>query len=797
MHPSKTILQVSLIVFVVLGAFLLTRADLALSRAGESHNPSNSTGLQFASTPTPTATSLPPTPAVYLPLAFNQAVELLAAWTDDGQGKKIIAFLPGEPIRYVAKVSNQSSQAKIVRLTWTQTNPCGEDTIFSDEVRLPLGISEQSFTSTVPDCLGIYTATVEIPSSEPTSLSTIFVVNTSSSVVIADQQGFDKCNPPSIANMQTWWDSSPYWSANIYIGGISLACDPYRLDPFWLHTVAEQGWTFIPTWVGPQAPCTTFRYRMSSNASVAYQEGRDEADLAVSAATSLGLLGDAVIYYDVEAYGSNASEACRNTVASFIQGWVERLHELEIKAGAYGAPCTSYITDWSANNPAPDDVWIAHWYTTDYDPDATVWDVPRNIPCITDDFWPNHQRIKQYTGDHTETWGGVSVTIDSNVLDGEVTALLGIPAGASGQLASSILSSPAPQIRAMRLLSPNQGWMLQGERLLWTYTGGSQWQDITPQSTTPTHILGATFLDPRQGWIVRQSAQSVLAGELTLLHTEDGGLTWQTFPIQLPTQDGDPPIVAAYLDFIDAHSGWIAFKLQTGSSFSLGRLFVTRDGGRTWQERSLPLGEPVKFLDGERGWVAGGPPGDLLYRTDDGGQTWQLQSLPLPSSARHVFVGLPAFENEQAGTLAVTLAGSPDPGLAIYETRDGGDTWSLATHFDFDPSYEPEGALPFSLDANGHWWVAPRGSNQLYAESSAGVDVASIASVGLPRGVVALGILDDQLGWALVQEGTCHGQKSSAGQTVSPDGETLQCVSSSRLFMTSDGGRTWSDISPR
>jgi len=796
MHPSKTILQVSLIVVVVLGAFLLPKAVLALSRASESHNPSNSTSFQFASTTTPTPTSLPPTPVFYLPLVFNQSVELLAAWTDDGEGKKIIAFLPGEPIRYVAKVANQSGQAKIVSLTWTQANPCGEGTIFSGEVSLPPGISEQSFTSTLPDCLGIYIATVEIPSSEPTSLSTIFVVNTSSSVVIADQQGFDKCNPPSIANMQTWWDSSPYSIANIYIGGISLACDPYRLDPFWLHTVAEQGWTFIPTWVGPQAPCTTFNHRMSSNASAAYQEGRDEADLAVSAATSLGLLGEAVIYYDIEAYGSLASTACRNTVASFIRGWVERLHELEIKAGAYGAPCTSYITDWAANNPAPDDVWIAHWYTSDYDPNATVWDVPRNIPCITDDYWANHQRIKQYAGDHTETWGGVSVTIDSNVLDGEVTALLGTLAGAFGQLASSIPSSLAPQIRAMRLLSPNQGWMLQGERLLWTYTSGSQWQDITPRSTSPTRILGVTFLDPRQGWIVRQPAQSDLAGDLTLLHTEDGGLTWQTFPMQLPTHDGAPPIVAAYLDFIDAHSGWIAFKLQSGSSFSLGRLFATQDGGRTWQERSLPLGEPVKFLDGERGWVAGGPSGDLLYRTDDGGQTWQLQSLPLPSSARHVFIDLPVFENEQAGILPVTLAGSPNPGLAIYTTRDGGDTWNLATHFDFDPSYEPEGAVPFSLDANGHWWVAPPDSNQLYAASNPGVDAASIAPVGLPQGVIALGILDDQLGWALVQEGTCHGYKSPTGQTVSPDGETFQCVSSSRLFMTSDGGWTWSDISP-
>lgn len=794
MNSSKNILQISLITLLVLGALLLTKADLALSRTSEGNDRSNSAGSQFALTPTPSPTPTPIVYQQYLSLAYNQSLELLAAWTDDGQGKKIIAFLPGSPIRYVAKVANQSGQIKTVNLTWTQTNPCGEDTIFSDEVSLPPGISEQSFTTTVPDCLGIYTATVEIPSSSPSSLSTIFVVNTTSSVVIAEHQGFDKCNPPSVENMQTWWDNSPYWSANIYIGGISLACNPYRLDPFWLHAVADQGWTFIPTWVGPQAPCTNFRYRMSPNASVAYQQGRDEADLAFSAATDLGLLGDAVIYYDVEAYGGSASDACRNTVASFIQGWVERLHELEIKAGAYGAPCTSYITDWAANDPAPDDVWIAHWYTNDYDPDATVWDIPRNIPCISDDFWPNHQRIKQYTGDHTETWGGVSVTIDSNVLDGEVTALLGTQAGVAGQSASSLPGSLAPRIRATRLLSPNQGWLLHGERLLWTETGGLQWHDITPRTTAAAHILGVTFIDARQGWIISQSG---LAGDLTLFSTEDSGLTWESSPVQLPTLEEAPPIAAAYIDFIDAHSGWIALKLQAGSSFSLGRLFATQDGGHTWQERSLPLGEPVKFLDMERGWVAGGPSGDQLYRTVDGGLTWQLQSLPLPSSARHVFFGLPAFTNEQAGFLPVTLAGSLNSGLAIYETQNGGDTWRLFTQIDFDPQVEPEESVPFSLDANGHWWTASPGLNQLFTAPSPGSDRASLAPVGLPRGVVALDFLDNQLGWALVQEGTCSGQKSLTGQAGSPGGGTFQCTLSTRLFMTSDGGQTWSDISPR
>jgi hypothetical protein len=33
----------------------------------------------------------------------------------------------------------------------------------------------------------------------------------------------------------------------------------------------------------------------------------------------------------------------------------------------------------------------------------------------------NHQRLRQYSGGQDETWGGVSLSIDGNVLDGIVS----------------------------------------------------------------------------------------------------------------------------------------------------------------------------------------------------------------------------------------------------------------------------------------------------------------------------------------------------------------------------------------
>ena len=41
-------------------------------------------------------------------------------------------------------------------------------------------------------------------------------------------------------------------------------------------------------------------------------------------------------------------------------------------------------------------------------------------PYVSDSLWANHQRVHQYKGGHKETWGGVTINIDSNYVDGPV-----------------------------------------------------------------------------------------------------------------------------------------------------------------------------------------------------------------------------------------------------------------------------------------------------------------------------------------------------------------------------------------
>lgn len=599
-------------------------------------------------------------------------------------------------------------------------------------------------------------------------------------VLLSDKPAFDKCNPPSIEQMQVWWDKSPYWSINIYMGGISLACDPYRLTPAWMHTVAQQGWTFIPTWVGLQAPCSKFKHRMSPDPAVSYLQGKAEAGEAVAAARNLGLMGDQVIYADIESY-SGASSACRAAVASFLQGWVDGLHAQKAKAGAYGAACTSYVTEWAALSRPPDYVWLAHWYKKYYDPFASVWDTP----CLSNSLWVNRQRIKQYTGPHIETWGDLSATLDSNTVDGAINAYAGQQAFPGREEAPAAL-----QVREMHLLSPNQGWTMVGDRLLWTDNAGESWREITPPAGSPGSIQDALFLDTQRGWLVRHTASQSSGDELLVMSTADGGRSWQSSTLQVPIERGGSPLIQAYVEFVDPETGWLSLRLQSGSSFSLGRLFATRDGGRTWQERSLPLGEPVKFIDSEHGWVAGGPAGNQLFYTADGGQTWQSQTPSLPvRTSREIYYGLPVLESDRQFILPVTL-GAPNPKLALFSTSRPGSEWTLRQVVDLAGVPEPSSPLPFSLTSEGTWWAASSSMGRLYTAQNASQGTASRVVSGMPIGTIALDFVSQQSGWAIVQDGNCVGQKSDTGS------EAFECTSQSRLVRTLDGGLNWEEITP-
>lgn len=282
-------------------------------------------------------------------------------------------------------------------------------------------------------------------------------------------QGFDSCTAPSVAQMQSWFASSPYRIWNLYMGGSSLykGCTPLSLS--FISPLAQQGWKFIPTWVGLQAPCTSYPSRFSADPSTAYAQGVSEADAALDRAASLGLARadqrGIIIYFDLEYFNPNDT-ACREVAKSFVSGWSGQLRARGNKAGLYGH--FRVMSDYAQIGNVPDHVWIAQWQTPyAYDSSASVF----GIPYVSDTLWANQQRLHQYTGGHNETWGGVTLNIDSDVLDGAVATLpcysLSVNTLTAGG-AAAILTSPncgGSFIAGTNVpvqANPNEGYLFSG-----------------------------------------------------------------------------------------------------------------------------------------------------------------------------------------------------------------------------------------------------------------------------------------------------------------------------------------------
>ncbi len=773
MYASKKslfpVLAASLGLAGVILLIALSSVSAGMSRWPENAGaPGSYTLAQATPLVTPTAT---PTPAAILYMPWMSVfktpeVEMLNAWTSKTLGGKLQAFLQGETIYYQSGGVNHLTVPVQASLDWQQDGPCDAGQIFSSTLYVPAGDWLHYVQGTSPSCTGVFTATASLSYTATNySLAPRFVVNDPGSVKVNVQQGFDKCSHPDLDDMQVWWDKSPYVVFNLYLGGISYACKNSSLDAVYVRQLAEQGWWFIPTWVGPQAPCSKYIYKMSYG-DAAKQEGRDEADLAYERAEDLGLFGQKIIYYDLEAYSGDTT--CRNSVKKFIEGWTERLHERNSKAGGYGASCRSYIYEWWDNDPRLDDIWIAHWISSGYDPSATVW----NAVCLDDPapmYWLNHQRLRQYAGGHTETYGGVPLTIDSNVLDGEVFDLAVTVPSSQAAPNEVVLETTGAELRDAGPVDAQNGWLLrEAEDLLWTEDGGNSWRRVTPEIYNEGRILGVAFRDASEGWAIGLLEGG---GELWAARTLDSGRKWTTS--RLPLSQADVfEIAGASLDLVDGGQVYAALELQSGSSFSVGRLFTSLDGGASggaaggvsWEERSLPMGEAVAFTDGLHGWTAGGAAGDQLYRTTDGGYTWQEQVLELPEGAQ-VEVGLPRLDGE-AGWLAVSVRGGGEDAVLIYTTPDGGESWDKDTSYAHSQYFEVS-STPGYPPNRGETGV-PR----------------------IPAGMIHMSAIPEGMVWAITQNGECVGDKHAQ------DGAPVICARSWSLLRSLDGGTIWEEITP-
>ncbi len=334
----------------------------------------------------------------------------------------------------------------------------------------------------------------------------------------------------------------------------------------------------------------------------------------------------------------------------------------------------------------------------------------------------------------------------------------------------------AQQVQAMKLLTARVGWALSGRRLYWTTDGGSHWKDITPAGAASAFISSPFFLDRSTGWVVLSNEDDQERVQFRVGSTHDAGANWSISPLKLPWKRySDDFAGGAYVFFLDRFHGWMKLDLKSSSSFAIGPLLVTTDGGRIWKVPAGDSGESgsLCFFSQADGILSGGAENSELWVTHDGSRTWQQFSLKAPaavSPAQFPTYGEPTCRSAKNGFLPVTYSGpdGADSALVLFVTADAGRTWkasSVVPHLD---GASPGQTVPSALF----------GTTLIAATKSGGKIALTIVDVsgearhvdlnGL-KGVTDLSFADMSHGWVLAGNG---------------------------MFSTVDGGASWTEITP-
>lgn len=342
----------------------------------------------------------------------------------------------------------------------------------------------------------------------------------------------------------------------------------------------------------------------------------------------------------------------------------------------------------------------------------------------------------------------------------------------------------AQESRSLQLLTPEIGWVISGGHLFWTTDDGLTWRDITPDTASREGIASVFFLDDSTGWALLGGAdESAAAGaRFDLAKTTDAGASWRVWPISLPDLDPRSPRYAgdARIDFVNSEDGWMNLGMEGNTNFDPGDLLATEDGGETWKEAPDSPGyrASVRFVTPKDGWLAGGPGDEHLYATHDGARSWQEPTLKAPpevGAKAYPTFHLPVFEDTQHGFIPVAYTDPEGSGVALvlFATEDGGRSWKPATmlaHLPDTPTthFTVAGSSLINVSASEHTIALTAATRGGKISRSSRVSWRGFAS--------DLSFTDKSHGWMWWT------------------GSIL--AKSPRLLSTSDGGATWTDITP-
>ena len=238
----------------------------------------------------------------------------------------------------------------------------------------------------------------------------------------------------------------------------------------------------------------------------------------------------------------------------------------------------------------------------------------------------------------------------------------------------------------LQFLDDNNGFVLYGEpsgmqkqavALYQTSDGGATWTlkyDNNPTLPNPStslpfsgHKSGMSFRDPTTGWV---GGDYPANGVVYLYKTTDSGVTWSQVALPLPVGYQSAFVTTTAPKFFGANDAILPVWLTLGSGMRDLFLYITHDGGATWQAspgfaRNAEHTDVISMSNTiSWDWA------NRFHVTGNGGGTWTTvtPNVNFGQDFREL-----DFVSPATGWARLQL---PDGRPALYRTTDGGATWT-------------------------------------------------------------------------------------------------------------------------
>lgn len=257
---------------------------------------------------------------------------------------------------------------------------------------------------------------------------------------------------------------------------------------------------------------------------------------------------------------------------------------------------------------------------------------------------------------------------------------------------------------AISFIDARTGWYGNGTGALYaTRDGGDHWTLVSRRRGT--YIRALAFSDARTGFIgnVGPGYFPGVSDKTPLYVTRDGGASWQA-----AARASGPVVTGVCAIDILRIDGAIAAIRAGGRVGGPAGLLESFDKGLTWHARDLSAVTgmilDIRFVDAQTGFIAGASEADeskaraRILKTVDGGKTWRVVYESDRAGDNNWKL---AFPSARVGYATIISYDAPkgEPRGYVAKTEDGGETWSKLD-VTKDAEWNPYG-IAFLDDAHG------------------------------------------------------------------------------------------------